>query len=84
MSEKEASTEEAQPPAMGGMLITMLFMIYIMINPSMRDGMGNVAGSVLDPYIGFNGEYPILTIFAAQLFRAQKMYVFFRAQKMYV
>ena len=24
--------EEAQSPAMGGMLITMLFMIYIMIN----------------------------------------------------
>ncbi|OIR18542.1 MAG: hypothetical protein BEU04_04555 [Marine Group III euryarchaeote CG-Bathy1] len=67
MSEKGSSTEEVQPPAMGGMLITMLFMIYIMINPSMREGMGNIAGSILEPYIGFNGDYPILTIFAAGL-----------------
>ena len=59
MSEKGTSTEEVQPPAMGGMLITMLFMIYIMINPSMREGMGNLAGSILEPYIGFNGAYPI-------------------------
>ena len=68
MSEGEQTPEEeAQPPAMGGMLITMLFMIYIMINPGMRDGMGNLAGSILEPYIGFGGEYPIITIFVAGL-----------------
>jgi uncharacterized membrane protein (DUF106 family) len=64
---EQPKEEEAQPPAMGGMLITMLFMIYIMINPGMRDGMGNMAGSILEPYIGFGGEYPIITIFVAGL-----------------
>ena len=58
---------EAKPPAMGGMLLTMMLMLYIMINPGMREGMGNMAGSILEPYIGFDGEYPIITIFAAGL-----------------
>ncbi len=39
MSEEEPDSDEpAQPPAMGGMLLTMLFMIYIIINPELRDG----------------------------------------------
>ena len=42
MSEEEQNSEEpVQPPAMGGLLITMLFMFYIILNPELRTGMGN-------------------------------------------
>ena len=57
MSEEEnKSEEEVQPPAMGGMLLTMLFMVYILLNPEMRVGMGNLAENILEPQIGFEHE----------------------------
>ncbi len=66
MSEEEnTSEEEVQPPAMGGMLLTMLFMIYILINPEMRVGMGNFAADLLEPQIGFEHQYPVLTFLFA-------------------
>ena len=66
MSEKEQSSEEQpQPPAMGGMLLTMLFMMYIIMNEDIRDGMGNFAGDILEPKIGFNYEFPALTFLFA-------------------
>ena len=65
MSEKNDSEEEVQPPAMGGMLLTMLFMIYILINPEMRVGMGNLAANILEPQIGFEHRYPVLTFLFA-------------------
>lgn len=66
MSEEEPDSDEpTQPPAMGGMLLTMLFMIYIIINPELRDGMGALAGSVLEPRISFNHQYPAVTFLLA-------------------
>ena len=66
MSEEESkSEEEVQPPAMGGMLLTMLFMVYILLNPEMRVGMGNLAENILEPQIGFEHEYPVLTFLFA-------------------
>jgi len=63
--ETPGSEEPVQPPAMGGMLLTMLFMFYIILNPELRDGMGDFAGSILEPQIGFNHKYPILTFLLA-------------------
>ena len=66
MSEEEQNSEEdVQPPAMGGMLLTMLFMMYIIMNPGIRTGMGNLAKDVLEPQIGFTHEYPALTFLFA-------------------
>ena len=63
--EKQNSEEPVQPPAMGGMLLTMLFMIYIIMNPELRDGMGNAAGAVLGSKITFDYEYPAITFLLA-------------------
>jgi len=65
VSEENTSEEEVQPPAMGGMLLTMLFMIYILINPEMRAGMGDFAANLLEPQIGFEHQYPVLTFLFA-------------------
>ena len=66
MSEEEQNSEEnVQPPAMGGMLLTMLFMMYIIMNPGIRTGMGNLAKDVLEPQIGFDHQYPAITFLFA-------------------
>ena len=66
MSEEEQGTEEpVQPPPMGGMLITMLFMFYIILNPELRTGMGDFASDLLEPQIGFDHQYPVLTFLLA-------------------
>jgi len=65
MSEESNSEEEVKPPAMGGMLLTMLFMVYILINPEMRAGMGDFAAGILEPQIGFEHQYPVLTFLFA-------------------
>ena len=54
-----------QPPAMGGMFLTMLLMLYIIINPGLRVVMGDVAATLLEPRIGFDGAYPAVTILLA-------------------
>jgi len=63
--EENDSEEEIQPPAMGGMLLTMLFMMYIIMNPGIRVGMGNLAKDVLEPQLGFDHQYPALTFLFA-------------------
>ena len=66
MSKEEIGPEEPmQPPPMGGMLLTMLFMLYIIMNEDIRDGMGIFAGNILEPLIGFEHEYPTLTFLFA-------------------
>lgn len=59
--EKQSSEEELQPPAIGGTFLTMAFMLWIIINPELRDFMGESAGYVLEPRISFDYQYPILT-----------------------
>ena len=50
---------------MGGMFLTMFLMLYIIINPGLRVVMGDVAETLLEPRIGFDGSYPALTILLA-------------------
>ena len=59
------SETEQQPPAMGGMFLTMFLMLYIIINPGLRVTMGEVAETLLEPHIGFDGAYPAVTILLA-------------------
>ena len=59
------SDTSQQPPAMGGMFLTMFLMLYIIVNPGLRVVMGEVAESTLEPRIGFDGNYPALTILLA-------------------
>ena len=68
MSEEEVSEEkeeELQPPAIGGTFVTMAFMLWILINPELRDFMGETAGTVLEPRITFDYQYPVLTFLLA-------------------
>ena len=66
MSEENHGSEEPiQPPPMGGMLLTMLFMIYIIMNEDLRDAMGLFAGNILEPNVGFDHQYPALTFLFA-------------------
>ena len=65
MSEEQDSEKPVQPPAMGGMLLTMLFMMYIIMNEDLRDGMGAIAGSILEPRISFDYQYPAVTFLLA-------------------
>ena len=59
------------PPAPGSISSQMLMMMmlfgtmFVMFIPSLRDGVGEIAGIVLEPIIGFNGQYPVLTVLAA-------------------
>ena len=65
MSEEQGSEEPVQPPAMGGMLLTMLFMMYIIMNEDLRDGMGAFAGCILAHRIAFDNRYPAVTFLLA-------------------
>ena len=50
------------------LMMMMLFAVmFIMFDPTLRNSIGNMAGIVLEPVIGFNGDYPILTVMLAGL-----------------
>ncbi|MFO7619003.1 MAG: EMC3/TMCO1 family protein [Thermoplasmata archaeon] len=57
------------PQAAGSSQMLMMMMIFatmfIMFIPELRDAVGNIAGIVLEPVIGFNGKYPVLTVLFA-------------------
>jgi len=63
--EKVNDEEEVKPPAIGGTFLTMMFMLWIIINPELRDFMGETAGTVLEPRITFDYQYPVLTFLFA-------------------
>ncbi|MFL2940003.1 MAG: DUF106 domain-containing protein [Candidatus Poseidoniales archaeon] len=63
--EKVSDEEEVKPPAIGGTFLTMMFMLWIIINPELRDFMGETAGTVLEPRITFDYQYPVLTFLFA-------------------
>ena len=66
MSEEKVNPEEElRPPAIGGTFLTMVFMLWIIINPELRDFMGDSAGLVLEPRILFDYQYPVLTFLLA-------------------
>lgn len=63
--DKKETEEEMRPPAIGGTFLTMMFMLWILINPDLRDFMGESAGAVLEPRITFGHQYPVLTFLFA-------------------
>ena len=48
--EEQTPEEELQPPAIGGTFLTMAFMLWIIINPDLRDFMGESAGKQIGNY----------------------------------
>jgi len=65
----EARTTPSASGSSGQLImIMMLFLtLFIMFDPNLRDAVGNLAGIVLKPIIGFNGQYPVLTVLMAGL-----------------
>lgn len=63
--------EEAQPPTPSGgasrfiMLFMIMMTFFIILNPEMRSALGGAMAFVMNPVIGFNGAYPILTLLFA-------------------
>ncbi len=50
------------------LMMMMLFAtMFIMFDTDMRNGIGGMAGIILEPIIGFNGEFPIMTVMLAGL-----------------
>lgn len=65
-----AEATRPAPSAGSGQLIMimMLFLtLFIMFDANLRNAVGNLAGIVLEPVIGFNGEFPVLTVLMAGL-----------------
>ena len=49
------------------MMMMMFATMFVMFDTGMRNAVGGIAGIVLEPIIGFNGEYPIMTVMLAGL-----------------
>ncbi|MGE4275009.1 MAG: DUF106 domain-containing protein [Candidatus Methanomethylophilaceae archaeon] len=64
MSEAPVSTPNS--PRLTTILVFM-FALFIMFDQNTRTFLGEVVGYVLMPVIGFNGEYPLLTLVLAGL-----------------
>jgi uncharacterized membrane protein (DUF106 family) len=64
-----AGNPNPQPQAGASSQIIMMMMIFgtmfVMFIPELRDGVGNIAGIVLEPIIGFDRNYPVLTVLLA-------------------
>ena len=58
---------QPQPQASSQMLMMMMIFgtMFIMFIPELRDGVGNIAGIILEPVIGFDHRYPVLTVLFA-------------------
>lgn len=65
--EKRKQEEEAppRPKSNFGMLFLLFAVLFVMIDPNLRTMTGQATGTVLYPIIGFNGQYPVLTIIIA-------------------
>ena len=64
-----AGTTPAQPPKpRSGSLMTFVtfgIVLFVMLNEELRSALGRWVGYALDPAIGFDGRYPVLTILIA-------------------
>lgn len=56
-------TQKRSSPMMT--LMGFFILLMILFNPTLRNGLAEAAGAVLFPIIGFNHQYPVLTIFTA-------------------
>lgn len=62
-SAQPAPPEKRSSNFLNILLFAAVFMI--LFNPGLRDGVGDAVGFVLDPVIGFGGDYPVITIMIA-------------------
>lgn len=62
-----SGTDEAPPRKKGSFVNILLFaaVFLVLFNPGLRTATGNAVGFVLDPIIGFDHQYPVLTIMIA-------------------
>lgn len=62
-----SGADEAPPRKKGSFLNILLFaaVFLVLFNPGLRDATGNAVGFVLNPIIGFDHQYPVLTIMIA-------------------
>lgn len=63
MADKPRKPSWSTPLLIGSFALVFL----VMFNPALRDATGEAVGVVLTPLIGFNGQYPIITIFLASV-----------------
>lgn len=62
---KKAEAPATRPKSQMTTLLIFFAVIFVMIDPNLREGIGNAVGVVLFPVIGFGGAYPVLTIILA-------------------
>jgi len=66
--DEEKDTAPAPPQGEGSQMF-MLFMFmmtfFIILTPSLRFALGGAVGNVLDPAIGFEGQFPLITLLIA-------------------
>jgi uncharacterized membrane protein (DUF106 family) len=64
-----AGNPAPQPPGNVSSQMMMMMMIFgtmfIMFIPELRDGVGRIAGIILEPLIGFDRNFPVLTVLVA-------------------
>ncbi|MGQ9582280.1 MAG: DUF106 domain-containing protein [Thermoplasmatota archaeon] len=48
-------------------MMVMFMILIVVMDPSIRQGLGSAAGGLFTPVFGFGGGYPIWTLFAASL-----------------
>lgn len=59
------SSSQQQPMSMSRMItiFIMILAIFILFDQDLRSGLGNAVGFILEPLVGFGGEYPVVTLF---------------------
>ena len=63
---KPAAADAPRPKSGTLMTFVMLGLVFfVMFNENLRQALGRWVGFVLDPAIGFDGKYPVLTIMVA-------------------
>ena len=67
---KRVEAAPAKPASKGSftrfmMIFLFLLAILALFDPTMAEGFGTAAGFVLDPVIGFGGQYPVITVLLA-------------------
>ena len=67
---KRVEAAPAKPAPKGSFTRFMLIFLFLLailalFDPTMAEGFGTAAGFVLDPVIGFGGQYPVITVLLA-------------------
>jgi uncharacterized membrane protein (DUF106 family) len=64
---EKGMAQRGSPQASQQMLMMLMFFValFILFIPEARSGLGLAAGIVLEPAIGFGGQFPVLTILLA-------------------